>query len=65
MLKKDANKGDINSKQARQDLTEKCRITTHIKTPEMMKTISQLLSADSRVKKQLDEALGRMYWLVI
>ncbi|KAI6182302.1 Tax-2 [Aphelenchoides bicaudatus] len=59
MLKKDENKNEVDPKKARQDLKDKCRVSTEIKTPKMLQAISKLLPVTSPVKKELDKVLER------
>lgn len=57
MLKKDENKTEVDPKQARLDLKEKCRVSTDIKTPKMLEAVAKLLPTSSPIKKELDKAL--------
>lgn len=61
MLKKDENKNEVDPKKARQDLKDKCRVSTEIKTPKMLQAISKLLPVTSPVKKELDKVLERKF----
>lgn len=59
MLKKDETKTEVDPKQARLNLKEKCRISTDIKTPKMLEAVAKLLPSSSPVKKELDKVLER------
>lgn len=65
LLNKDADKNEVDPKQAHQDLTDKCRITADIKTPKILQAVSKLLPPTSDVKKQLETVLGRMFFTLI
>lgn len=56
MLKKDENKSEVNSKQAKLNMEEKCRITVD-KTPKLLNAVAKLLPSSSPIKKELDKVL--------
>ncbi|KAI6208282.1 Tax-2 [Aphelenchoides besseyi] len=57
MLKKDEKKDDVDPKQARQELKEKCRVSADIRTPKMLEAVAKILPANSKTKKQLEIAM--------
>jgi hypothetical protein len=57
MLKKDEHKNEVDPKQARLDLKEKCRVSTDIKIPKMLQAVAKLLPTSSPIKKELEKVL--------
>lgn len=59
MLQKDVNKTVINAEQAKKDLSEKCRVSSDIRTPRMLETVAKILPPHSRTSKQLSDVIEK------
>ncbi|CAD5206447.1 unnamed protein product [Bursaphelenchus okinawaensis] len=57
MLKKDEKKDDTTKEKAREELKDKCRVSTDIRVPKMLQTVRALLPKESQTKQELEKVL--------
>lgn len=59
MLQKDVSKTTDSAEKAKKDLTEKCRVSSDIRTPRMLEAVAKILPHNSETSKQLSDALEK------